>query len=276
MRRRDFIALLGGATVLPIAASAQQPDVRARALLSRILQLQADGAASKIGQFFNEIVSQLGWTTQLSWSVGTMEQRRFDVLRLLRQVPAVTELSLLDGSGIEQLKVSRLAMDVVATKADLSQEPKFSSAMAQKVYFGPFYFRRQSEPYITVALAGTRREYGVTVAEVALKLVWDVATQIHVGNSGMGYVVDAQDRLIVHPDTALVLRSTDMSSFAQVQAARAAGDSPTHVQAARDIRGRDVLSVSASVGPALGWHVFAELPLAEADTAVDSWLAGSP
>jgi hypothetical protein len=266
MNRRHAIALFGGAAALPIAACAQQPDARARALLERILQMQADATAGKIGQFLNEIVSQVGWTTQLPWSVGTMEQRRFDVLRLLRQVPAVTEVSLLDDSGIEQFKVSRLAMDVAATKADLSQEPKFTSAMAHKVYFGPLYFRRGSEPYMTVALAGTRRESGVTVVEVALKLVWDLA-KTKVGESGTRYVVDAQDRLIAHPDTSLVLAKTDMSNLAQVQAAHAAGDGPTQAQAARDIDGRDVLCVSAGLPP-LGWHVFVELPLAEADTAV--------
>jgi hypothetical protein len=59
----------------------------------------------------------------------------------------------------------------------------------------------------------------------------------------------------------------DLSGLAQVQAARAAGSQPTQPLAARDINGRDVLSASASVtGP--GWHVFVELPLAEADTSV--------
>src|SRR5947208_1933391 len=60
--------------------------------LVRIQREQAEAAADKITQFFKEIESQLGWTTQLPWSTGGLEQRRFDALRLLRQVPAVTEL----------------------------------------------------------------------------------------------------------------------------------------------------------------------------------------
>jgi len=53
-----------------------------------------------------------------------------------------------------------------------------------------------------------------------------------------------------------------------VQAARAPGPSAiTRANVARDINGRDVLPASASVaGP--GWHVFVELPVAEADAAV--------
>src|SRR6516164_7301025 len=79
--------------------------------LIRIQREQAEAAATKIAQFINEIQSQLGWTTQLLWSVETLEQRRFDALRLLRQVPAITELAQVDASGKEQLRVSRLAMD---------------------------------------------------------------------------------------------------------------------------------------------------------------------
>jgi len=51
------------------------------------------GRSSKIDQFIEGIKSQIGWTTQLPWSAGTLEQRRFDALRLLKQVPAITELT---------------------------------------------------------------------------------------------------------------------------------------------------------------------------------------
>ena len=44
--------------------------------------------------------------------------------------------------------------------------------------------------------AGTRRDAGVSVAEVNLKLIWDVVSQITVGERGHAYVVDAQGRLI--------------------------------------------------------------------------------
>src|SRR5438093_41946 len=242
-----------------------------KASLIRIQREQAESAAAKSGQFIKEIESQVGWTTQLPWSAGTLDQRRFDGLRLLRQVPAITELSQLDSKGREQLRVSRLAMDVVASQADLSQEPKFADAVAHKVYYGPVYFRRESEPYMTLSLAGTRRDAGVSVAEVNLKLIWDVVSQIKVGQRGHAYVVDAQGRLIAHPDISLVLRNTDMSQLAHVRAARAGassgagtGDNPAEtVQEAENIEGRKVLTAYAPVAP-LGWLMFVELPAEEA------------
>src|ERR1700722_11444959 len=239
-----------------------------KASLVRIQHEQAEAAAAKIGQFIKEIESQVGWTTQLPWSAGTIEQRRTDGQRLLRQVPAITELVQLDSSGKEQLKVSRLAMDVVGSLNDFSQDPKFTEAVAHKVYYGPVYFRRESEPYMTLALAGTRRDAGVSVAEVNLKLIWDVILQIKVGERGLAYVVDAQGRLIAHPDISLVLRNTDMTRLTQVQAARATGsgsgsDATEQLQEAEDIQGRRVLTAYAHVAP-LGWSVFVELPGADA------------
>src|ERR1700738_640683 len=128
-----------------------------------------------------------------------------------------------DATGHEQLRVSRLAMDVVASKSGFSKDPKFADAVAHKVYYGPVYFRRESEPYMTLALPGTRRDAGVSVAEVNLKLIWDVISQIKVGERGQAYLVDAQGRLIAHPDISLVLRNTDLSRLTPVQADRAAG-----------------------------------------------------
>ena len=247
-----------------------------KASLIRIQRAQAEAAAAKIGQFIKEIESQVGWTTQLPWSAGTIDQRRFDGLRLLRQVPAITELSQLDSAGKEQLRVSRLAMDVVASQADLSKEPKFTEAVAKKVYYGPVYFRRESEPYMTLSLAGTRRDAGVSVAEVNLKLIWDVVSQIKVGEHGQAYVIDAEGRLIAHPDISLVLRNTDMTRLAHVKAARAAGaGTPTEpVQVSQDVRGREVLTAYAPVAP-LGWLLFAELPVSEAYAPLYQTLARS-
>jgi signal transduction histidine kinase len=232
-----------------------------KAALIRIQHEQAEAAAAKIGQFIKEIESQLGWTTQLPWSAGSIEQRRFDALRLLRQVPAITELAQVDSAGKERLRVSRLAMDVLDSGLDLSKEPKFTQAVANKVYYGPVYFRRESEPYMTLALAGTRKDAGVSIAEVNLKLIWDVVSQIKVGEHGHAYVVGEQGRLIAHPDISLVLRNTDMSKLAQVQAARAGMADPT--SEAMNIQGQQVLTASAPIAP-LGWTMFVELPVEEA------------
>src|SRR3954452_6178438 len=237
-----------------------------KAALVRVQHEQAEAAAAKIGQFVKEIESQLGWTTQLPWSAGSIEQRRFDALRLLRQVPAVTELAQVDATGKERLRVSRLAMDAIDSGIDLSGDPKFTEAVAHKVFYGPVYFRRESEPYMTLAQAGSRKDAGVSIAEVNLKLIWDVVSQIKVGEHGHAYVVGPEGRLIAHPDISLVLRNTDMSGLAQVRAAQA-GTTPDALQEATNIQGQKVLTASAPIAP-LGWTMLVELPVEEAYAAL--------
>jgi signal transduction histidine kinase len=237
-----------------------------KAALIRIQREQAEAAAAKIGQFVKEIESQIGWTTQLPWSAsaGSIEQRRFDALRLLRQVPAITDLAQVDSTGKERLRVSRVAMEAIDSGIDLSKDPKFTEAVANKVYYGPVYFRRESEPYMTLALAGTRKDAGVSIAEVNLKLIWDVVSQIKVGEHGHAYVVDAKGLLIAHPDISLVLRNTDMSGLAQVKAAQmGAGTAVESLQGTKNIHGQEVLTASAPVAP-LGWTMLVELPVEEA------------
>ncbi|MET4797737.1 cache domain-containing protein [Bradyrhizobium sp. LB11.1] len=234
-----------------------------KAALIRVQHEQAEAAAAKISQFVKEIESQLGWTTQLPWSDGSIEPRRFDALRLLRQVPAITELAQVDSTGKERLRVSRLAMDAINSGVDLSGDPKFTEAVAHKVYYGPVYFRRESEPYMTLALAGARKDAGVSIAEVNLKLIWDVVSQIKVGEHGHAYVVGPEGRLIAHPDISLVLRNTDMSGLAQVRAAQAGGGMPDPLQGEPNIQGQKVLTAFAPIAP-LGWTMFVELPVEEA------------
>ncbi len=241
-----------------------------RASLIRLQKEQADAAAAKISQFVQEIENQLGWTTQLPWSTAAIEQRRFDGLRLLRQVPSITELIQLDGKGIEQLRVSRLSMDAVGNQADASKDPKFTEAVAHKIYFSPIYFRRESEPYMTVSMAGTRRDAGVSVAEVNLKFIWDVVSQIKVGETGQAFVIDRDGRLVAHPDISLVLRKTDVSKLEQIVAARQASEKPGQPPGAQsdpigtNVRGERVLTAHATI-PATGWRVFVELPEYEAN-----------
>ncbi len=237
-----------------------------KSALLRIQSEQAETAATKIGGFITEIANEVRWTTQLPWTASLIEQKRFDALRLLRQVPAITELSQLDAAGREQLRVSRLAMDVLQSGTDFSTQAKFTEAVARHVYYGPIYFRRESEPYMEIAVAGARRDVGVSVAEVNLKFIWDVVSQIKVGRHGYAYVVDADGRLIAHPDISLVLRKTNLSRLDQVRAAHAGGGAGSQAsmgEVSTNLREQKVLAAYAPVAP-LGWFVFVELPLDEA------------
>jgi hypothetical protein len=223
--------------------------------------MQAEYIADKLAQFVKETQVQVGWTTQRPLTGATIEQRRFDAFRLLRQVPAITELSQLDADGKELLKVSRLAMDVVASGTDYSKEAKFTETVAKKIYYGPVYMRRESEPYMTLGMSGWRSDAGVSLVELNLKSMWDIVQKTKVGDRGIAYVVDANGRLIAHPDFSVGKSLRDMSSVAVVQEARTT-TSMGSARIARDMNDREVVAAYARVA-GTGWLVFVELPIEE-------------
>jgi signal transduction histidine kinase/DNA-binding response OmpR family regulator len=150
---------------------------------------------------------------------------------------------------------------VVGGSTDYAQDAKFLLPRSGKTYFSPVYFRNESEPYMTMSIVdGNGPTAGVNVAEVNLKFIWDVVSQIKVGQAGYAYVVDAGGRLVAHPDISLVLQQTDLSALAQVQGARSGGEAAT---IAADKSGRQVLTARQAIDPP-GWSVFVEQPLEEA------------
>lgn len=250
------MVLVGGLIDLYFSYSANKAGI------IRLQQETAASAAARIDNFFSEIIGQLGWLTlDAPWTDDAdTEQRRKDALKLLRQVPAITEISELDIAGRERLRISRLMMDKSGGLADYSADPKFTQALRQKVYFGPVYYRRESEPYMVVSMAGLRRS-GVVVAEVNLKFIWDVVSRIRIGEAGHAYLIDSGGQLVAHPDISLVLRKTRLSGLTQVR--DALGGEQLGDAVARDAAGRRVLTSYAPIAQQ-GWFVFTELPLDEA------------
>ncbi len=262
-----FVGLVTGVLVINAALDLYFVYQENRRASIEVQREKAEAAAQRVESFVREIERQVGWVAYAQFAALPAEQRRFDYNRLLRQVPAITEIVQLDRQGREQLRVSRLSMDAVGAGADRSAEPAFVEAMANKVYFGPVYYRKESEPYLTMAVAHGTGRSGVTVVEINLKLILEVISQIKIGRDGYTYVVDRQGRLIAHPDISLVLRGTDMSRLAQVAAAlspRSDDDDPVE---ARNRAGVSVLSAHAAI-QALGWTVFVELPTLEAQQPV--------
>jgi len=235
-----------------------------RQSIIRIQSSQVQSAAEKIAQFANGIEVELDWTINLPWSPDMLDDLRFDAQRLFRQVPAITELIQLDSTGREQLRLSRTAMDTVGSQKDFSDDPLFIAALTDKVHYGPVYYREESEPFMILAMAGRRRDAGVLLAEINLKPIWNIVSQIDARQHGQAYVVDAQGRLIAHRDISLVLRKTDFSHLAQVKLAR--GDAYAampQVAEGEDIQSRPVLAAYARIEP-LRWLAFVELPKSEA------------
>jgi len=237
-----------------------------KSVLAQIQREKAAAAAVRIEGFVKEIERQMGWTTQPHLALaGGLEQRRLDYLRLQRQAPPINEVAYLDAQGREQLRISRLAMDVIGSGLDRSAEPRFTETRTGRTWYGPVYFRKDSEPYMALAIPHGVNA-AVSSAEVNLKFIWDVVSQIRIGKFGYAYVVDAGGYLIAHPDISLVLKKTDLSGLPQIRAARAAApaaDGWDEGMIATSLDGRRSLVAHTTIAP-LGWIVVVEQPLIEA------------
>jgi signal transduction histidine kinase len=263
-----IVALVTGALVVSSFANLWFTYKESKAAITALQREKAIAAAYRIEEYIRSIEHSIGWTTlpRALEGVSVAEQRRIEFLKLLRQEPAITEVQWIDREGKEQLRVSRLAMDVAASSDDVSKEPRFVESRKNKTYFGPVYFRKETEPYMTIARSGTGQDGGVTAIEVNLKFVWDVVSQIKIGKAGLAYVVDAGGHLIAHPDISLVLQKLDWSERPQVAAARSAAEAAGEQQLgliARNRSGREILTASAAL-PTLKWLVITEVPLEEA------------
>ncbi len=180
--------------------------------LASLQREKAAGAAARIEQFVSQIEQQLAFAALPQLGAEGLEQRRIEFLKLLRVVPAVTDIAQIDPKGREQLAVSRLKMDTAGANDDRSQEPAFKNARPGQTWFGPVYFRKETEPYMSIAVRSGGESGPVTVAEVNLKFIWDVVTRIRIGQKGKAYVVDSTGHLVADPDIGLVLRKTDLSA----------------------------------------------------------------
>ncbi len=239
-----------------------------RRVISQLQHRDAMMAASSISRFVEDLLRQIDWTAPTNVGVADIEidERLGNFQRLLRQADAVTTITYVDANGREQLQVSRLSHTVIGALRDRSNTPEYSDVRPYKPYFGPVSFREGSEPYMTLSVAD-RRGSGVTIADVNLKLIAEVVRQIRVGDVGSSYLVDAQGRLIAHPDLSLVLRHTDLSNTRVVR--RALESKQTmEPQLVDDFPffGTDqqgVISTYAPI-PGPGWLVFVQQPIGEA------------
>jgi len=277
--RKYFLALFA-AVVVPLlingASEAWFGYQDQRAMLNARLLVEASAAAARIQGFLDGIRSQMQWAVQLSWTNASVEDHRIDALRLLRQVPAITDLALIDGAGIERLTVSRIRPDAIGLSIDRSTDPAVIGARTAHSWYGPVTLNRGSEPYMTLAVAGNRPSVGVAVAQINLKLIWDVISAIQIEKSGIAFAIDGNGRLVAHPNIDLVLQGANKSTAAHVRALQAAmlasGGKPTTTE---DIEGHPVLAAMAPIG-GVEWEVFAVLPITEADAPIRAalWRTG--
>jgi signal transduction histidine kinase len=272
-----FGALVGGSLIAGSLLQLYFTYQESQRALLKIEQVEASRAALVISGFVDGTKAQLlAILPAPGLSDYPCEQRYTDFVQLQRRAPEISEVSFVDRTGKEQVRVARLALNQICGHAgtiDRSNDLEFTRTRAGTSYFSPVVFREQSEPYFRIAVPDGK-DGGVTVATVNLRFAQEAVSSIKFGTAGYAYVVESTGFLIMHPEISVVLRHTDLSSQTQVQTATAfamqalaqperVGTMPGQALTATDADGNQVLT-AFDVIRSTGWAVFVEQPLEEA------------
>jgi class 3 adenylate cyclase/HAMP domain-containing protein len=253
-----FVLAVNGATETWISYRATKTT------LIDAMSEKAEATARRIEQSISELERQISWVTRASAKTYsgavTLEDHHADYVQLLNQVPAVSQLTLLDQNGREQLRLSRTQI-AVGSKADLSRDVSFTETVARGVSYAPAFFQG-SRPRMSIAVShsGSDPAAAVTVAEIDLGLLSDFLGDAQVGKTGFAYVIDPKGQVLASsargPDVA-----RDLSKLPQVAALiRPNGQA---LASGTDVDRHAVLTTASAI-PKLGWFVCFEQPTAQA------------
>lgn len=259
-----YVVSLVGLVVFVLAVNgAMETWISYRAIKTSLtdgLEDKAQGAARRIEQSVSELERQISWVTTASRD--TLEKRRADYAQLLQQVSVVSQLFQLNGEGREVLRVSRQST-TTGGNADLSRDMRFTDTVARGVSYSAVNFVDE-KPAMSISVAHSGFNAGVTVAEVDLGFLSDFLSDAQVGKAAFAYVVDGRGRVLAAsskgPDVG-----KDLSKLPQVAAAIAPARGPD--TSGTDFNGHAVLSAASTV-PKLGWSVLFEQPTVQALTPI--------
>lgn len=219
---------------------------------------KAEATAKRIQQSLSDLERQISWVTR-AFS-NTTDLRRADYVQLLRRVPQVSQLSLLNAQGREQLRMTRQTV-TLDSNADFSRDARLTETIARGTSFAPAYFRGE-RPFMSIALS--HADGSVTIAEVDLDFLSEFLIDAQVGKVAFAYITDSRGDVLAASSTGPEV-GKNLSALPQVAAvSKPGGIAPT---SGADSKGHAVLTTSSLV-PRLGWHVFFEQETAQALTPI--------
>jgi len=263
-----YVFALVGLVIFVLAVNgAMETWISYRAIKSTLTDAmgeKAEATARRIEQSVAELERQISWVTRAS--SDTLAKHHADYAQLLNQVTPVTQLSLLDGTGREQLKASRGAAAVVGSKADFSRDIRFIETVTRGLSFSPAEFRG-TRPFMSIAVSHAGLNGSVTVADIDLSFLSDFLGDAQVGKATSAYVVDPHGRVLAASAKGPEV-GRDLAKLPQVEALLKGKEEP---ESGKDADGHAVMTASNAI-PKLGWFVLFEQPTAQALAPINDQL----
>lgn len=192
----------------------------------------------------------------------------FKFKKLLALAPALMDVKVIDARGRLHHRFSRSELIDDRKKEPEFNTEAFSHAKQGAVYFGPVYFLKGSQPYITLAVpieSDSGGVMGVLQAEVDLHFISEVVRDVKVGKNGFAYIVTRKGDIITHSDPSLVLQHLSAAHLHPWKAALSPVPFPTppRTVVTTGLMGNRVMSSYAYL-QSLDGAIFIERPLREA------------
>jgi hypothetical protein len=187
----------------------------AQAQQALVLQSEvARRVAAEVNAFIQGIVSDLEVVTEVQ---GVQKLDRAQQTQLLADLQAhggiYDGVALLDETGREQIRLSRLRVMSEADLRDRSSEDLFRvPQQTGQVYYSSVEFDQAGEPLMTIAMPlsnlRTGTIDGVLLIDARIKKIWELIRDIRLNEGESVYIVDDTGRVIAHRNPSVVLRGT--------------------------------------------------------------------
>lgn len=258
------VLVIAGSLQIYLSFQAQQK------IIVQWQKLTAQNSADTVKSFILEKFSVLEKTVTLgNLAVASLEEEKLSLERTLGKEPSFRQLVLLSVQEQELARVSRLSKLLSEQVIRYNKKELFSKISQEALYTSSVYIDKvTSEPMIVIAVPVTDTFgdlKGALVAEVNLKFMWDLVTEIKIGKEGLTYVVDEKGNLIAFSDISRVLRGENLTHLEEVNKFVRKEESfeKVKIEISKGIQGSYVSATYVPLGIP-DWAVLVELPIREA------------
>jgi hypothetical protein len=221
-----LLIAFGVLIIIPMAAAGlylymqteKAMETQAMAMQEELVQR----VSSEFNNFIGHHVRSLDQLIRVRGLVSMDAQQRQSLLaEMLAFGRQFEELALLDTLGNEIAVVHRYRLIVPEEFGSRAEESLFNLTLQKRgMQFGAVHFHYETgEPLMEVAIPIFRNRDGglqsVLIAQLRLKYIWNLLASMPVQRGQIIYILDKQYKVVAHPNPSVVLRSTQLFSFAK-------------------------------------------------------------
>jgi len=265
--------VLGFATLIAVNFIWLLPSLSETKINAANLQLEiAKRGAQEANSFIDYKLDSLQKLSFFLRSEET-EKNRETFNRFLQKDQSFFEITLIDETGKEQIKVSQFEIFTEPELIDRREEEYFQKALAGVSLVSQVFFNEKAEPYVIFAIPiFSFQKRGAITAKLKLSEMWQIVSALKVGPESRAFVVDDEGKLIADPNPSLVLKNINLSDLAPVRKIienKQIVDGLAGEDRYLNDQGRSVLAVGVPLQK-LGWGLIIERPEEDAYSALGS------